>query len=188
MFYADIFLLFSNQNPSRMFSVSEGMTHVSVSLISSSWLPQGSEENILALGAAECSHCMFKYFKWSIKIFLWFLKLFPMSYAWWEIVSFGRHKCFVPYRSCSTWGHTKGISWNKFDPLWHSIFILQDISIITQLHVAYVQENPVNLEENYFNFDAPKACLYLANWCLSLADTEKGKFTVTFRVIPIYTK
>lgn len=50
----------------------------------------------------------------------------------------------------------------------------------TILHVAYVQENPATLEDNYFYFDAATACLCLANWCISLAGTEKGKFLVTF--------
>lgn len=50
----------------------------------------------------------------------------------------------------------------------------------TVVPVAYVQENPVTLEDKYFYFDAAKACLVLAIWCLFLAGTEKGKFSVTF--------
>lgn len=46
--------------------------------------------------------------------------------------------------------------------------------------MAYVEDNPVTLEYNYFVFDAAKACLCLAKWCLSLADTEKINFSVTF--------
>lgn len=57
----------------------------------------------------------------------------------------------------------------------------------TVVHVAYLQENPVTLEDNYFDFDAAKACLCLANWGLSLADTEKGKFSVTFAELYQFT-
>lgn len=42
-----------------------------------------------------------------------------------------------------------------------------------------MEDNPVTLEYNYFDFDAAKACLCLAKWCLSLADTEIN-FSVTF--------
>jgi len=42
-----------------------------------------------------------------------------------------------------------------------------------------VQENPVTLEEKYYDFDAATACPCLANWGLSLAGI-KGKFLVAF--------
>jgi len=69
--------------------------------------PLGSKESILSFRARECPHCMLKYFKRSIKTILWFLEIFPMLYAYSEVVSFGKLERFAPYGSCSTAGHTK---------------------------------------------------------------------------------
>lgn len=68
-------------------SVPERINHVSISLTSSTWLPLGLKENIIALRSTEYSHWMFKYFKGSIKACA-FKEVSKNSawYAWWKIM------------------------------------------------------------------------------------------------------